>query len=189
MKNNKIRLIFAGFVGAGHKDRLDLIVNAICELDKQRPNTYEFDIVGIDKNQFKSVYVEWKNRPIPSFITFHGRINHEEVIRLLLNADFQIFIRENNLANSAGFPTKFTETVSANALVLTNASSNISDYLREGVNGFFLDNEDEIELIKSLQKPLLLSKKEINDIRNDMDSDLFDYRHYLDQMKGFIDEL
>ena len=189
INDNTIRLIFAGTLGSGYKDRLDIIVESLNDISENCSNTFQLDVVGISESQFKSLFNEWSNKSVPSFIHFHGRIGHEEVIRLLLNADFQIFIRDNSLANTAGFPTKFAETISANALVLTNASSNISDFLIEGVNGFLLDNSDKDKLEKSLKIPLLLGKEEIQEMRNRMDSSIFDYRRYSEQMKHFIEKL
>ena len=185
-EGNIIRLLFAGSVGRGNKDRVDFVIEALEEASKKINNHLALDIIGITEDQYRNVYGISSTRPIPDFVHFYGRQSHEKVINRLIQSDFQIFVREHNLANTAGFPTKFVETISAGTLVLTNASSNLSDYMREGINSYILDTSDKTALVDSLMIPLNLSKTEILKKKETIDSGLFDYRSYIEDMRIFL---
>jgi len=187
--SDTIRLVFAGSVGGGYKDRLDLIIEALGEVVRKIKNTIVLDVIGINEKQYKEIFSQNNDLFIPDFVKFHGRVEHLKAISLLKSADFQIFIRDNSLANTAGFPTKFAETISAGAMVLTNASSNITDYLQEGRNGYLLDVTNVQKTAESLTAPLSLDKKTILEKRKQIDANVFDYHNYKEVMKDFIEKL
>lgn len=188
-EDNSIRLLFAGSVGRGNKDRVDFVIEALDGITTGRTDLISLDIVGITEEQYRSVYEGWEERPIPKFVHFYGRQSHEEVINRLKQSDFQIFVRENNLANTAGFPTKFVETISAGTIVLTNASSNLKDFMIEGVNSYELDISNKESLVNSLMKPLSLSKEEIILRKRQIKTDTFDIRNYIENVKSFLESL
>ena len=175
-----IKLIYAG--SPGLKDWLDKIVS-IVSAERFRDRV-SMEVIGLDDNQFKSWYSY--SEPVPDNIHFEGRLPHPEVIKRLRNSDFQVFIRENNLMTKAGFPTKFVESISAGVPVLTNLSSNIGDYLIDGVNGFILNYENENALRESLDRVLAMSREEIEIVKNKIDRSVFDYRRYVPSMRSFL---
>lgn len=185
-EDNSIRLLFAGSVGRGNKDRVDFVIEALDGVITGKTDLISLDIVGITEEQYRSVYEGWEERPIPKFVHFYGRQSHEDVIKKLKQVDFQIFVREKNLANTAGFPTKFVETISAGTLALTNLSSNLKDYMQIGVNCYELDISSKEALAKSLIIPLSLSKEDIAAKKEAIDSNLFDYRNYTENMSMFL---
>lgn len=182
-----IRLLYAGSPG-GSKDRLDMIIEALSVL-AGNPCLFRFDIIGIEEQQYRRVYMEGDNIPIPAFVHFHGRLTHGDVIEALKGADFQIFLREDHLANKAGFPTKFAETISAGTIVLTNHSSNLKDYMVEGENSFELDISSLEKLTETLARPLSLSTKEIRDIKSKMNTELFDYHNFVKVTNQFLQSI
>lgn len=182
-----LSLIYAGSP-AGTKDRLDYMIDALQEVSVQS-SKFQFNIVGITEDEYRSMYWVDDNKAIPPFVHFYGRVPHGEVIKMLKSSDFQIFLRENHLANQAGFPTKFTETISAGIIVLTNPSSNIQDYMIEGVNSFLLDISDKEKLVKTLSIPLSLHKTEILKRKSTIDSYIFDYRNYISLTENFVNSL
>ena len=184
--DNSIRLLFAGSVGRGNKDRVDFVIEALDGVATGKTDLISLDIVGITEEQYRSVYEGWEEKPIPKFVHFYGRQSHEDVIKKLKESDFQIFVREKNLANTAGFPTKFVETISAGTLVLTNISSNLKEYMQIGVNSYELDISSKEALAKSLIIPLSLSKKDVGAKKLAIDSNLFDYRNYIENMSLFL---
>ena len=178
-----IVLTYAG--SPGFKDRLDVIVGVINEL--QNVVSVVFNIIGLDKEQFISLYSYKKH--IPNNVHFLGRIPHREVLDYLFKSDYQIFIREDNITTRAGFPTKFVESISAGVPVLTNLTSNIGDYLSEGVNGFPLDASSDDRLKASLMNVLKLPKEQRSKVKNAIDRETFDYKRYIPQFKKFLETL
>lgn len=186
-EDESVKLMYAGSP-AGTKDRLDIVINALAKIASTGKN-FQLNVIGITEEQYRNFYLNGEQKDIPSFVCFKGRMPHEHVIRQLRQADFQIFLRENHLANRAGFPTKFAETISAGTIVLTNASSNLKDYMIEGVNSYELDITDEDSLFKSLLRPLSLTKNEIRKQKVNIDSETFDYRKYVDKTNIFLNSI
>ena len=167
---NPIRLIYAGSPGTKEKDRLDRIVNAVAKF----PNIV-LNIVGINQDQFEKSYgtidSDVKN------ISFVGRLPHMEAIKAVCEADFQMLIRDNTLKNTAGFPTKFVESISCCTPVIATLTSNIGDYLQDGVNGFIVDDNNSIE--KVLNKISNMPEKAIIKMKQVCQNyDKFDYHYY-----------
>ncbi len=184
VKNHDVvKLVYAGSPGSS-KDRLDLIMKALDGIVPDLDKCIKFDIIGITQEQYKNT---WNDDKVYSFANFHGRIPHLEVIKYLLEADFQIFLRPDTLPNRAGFPTKFVETITSSTLPITNLSSNLSDYLRDGVNGFVVESLE----FKSIQNAFNYALKvacdgTIDNLQENIKRDLFDYRHYRNEMFGFL---
>lgn len=185
---NTVKIIYAGSPG-GTKDRLDWIINGLDKVAANTGSAFSFDVIGITEKQYREVYLIEGSKVIPGFVHFYGRLPHEQVVEMLLEADFQIFLREDHLVNRAGFPTKFAETISAGAIALTNASSNLKDYMEEGVNSFELDISSQDALVATLMKPLSIKKEDLISIQKRMDTTVFDYRSYIEKTKMFLQKL
>ena len=185
---NTVNIMYAGSPG-GAKDRLDWIINGLEIVAANTGSTFGFDVIGITEQQYRKVYLVEDSKLIPGFVHFYGRLPHEKVVAMLLDADFQIFLREDHLANRAGFPTKFAETISAGTIALTNASSNLKDYMEEGVNSFEMDISSQDALVATLTKPLSMEKEELMNIQERMDTTVFDYRNYIEKTKQFLQKM
>ena len=186
-KNNKIlRLIYAGSTSR-HKDRLDFIISLLNKVAKDEKIEMKFNILGMTSDQYKKMYS--LTGDIPSFVSFKGRVSHVEAINDLKQSDFQIFFRDNNLVNTAGFPTKFVETISSRCLVLTNKSSNLEDYLVDGVNGFWIDTTNDDTIYRTLVRALKVPRNTLDEMRSKMDVEIFDYRNYVNKTENFINQL
>lgn len=179
----EIVLTYAG--SPGHKDALDRLVRVITELPDEF--NVRFEIVGLGREQFFMTY-NYKQE-LCDRVHFNGRVSHRDTLKLLMQSDFQIFIREDNITTKAGFPTKFVESISAGVPVLTNLTSNIRDYLSEGVNGYPLDVTTDESLKASLVYVLNQSKDELNNLKKSLNREVFDYRNYVPIVKQFIDTI
>ena len=185
---DELNIIYAGSPGKGNKDRLDIIIDALDKIKFNTNHPLKFNIIGISKDDYKRIYFK-DDICIPSFVHFGGRISHFDVLCKLSQSDFQLFVRENNLVNTAGFPTKFVESISSKVLVLTNYSSDLRQYLDEGKNGFSLDITSEENLIDSLQYVFNYSPSYLRTLKGKIDSNLFDYRNYINSSNKFWQSL
>ena len=182
--DGKIHLVYAGNT-SGKKDDLLSIIQAL----KNYENIFAFHIIGIEESVLSEMVPEG-SVSISKFIICHGKMHHEECIEILKKCDFQIFIRPENLVTKAGFPTKLGESFACGIPVLTNKSSNITDYLRDGVNGFLIRDtssdavEDVLKLVSGLEKVQLLKLKE--NCRTTTDFDFRNYRDVVQQMMTII---
>ena len=171
---NMVKFVYAGSPGS-NKDRLDLVLEAMNEILPRIKKQIRFDVFGLSKEQ----YIEkWGNQNIQNYVVFHGRCPHVEVIEHLINSDFQIFLRPDTLTNRAGFPTKYVESVTTKTLPITNLSSNLKDYLKDGYNGFIIESLDKDAIQQALTKALILTRAEIESLKHNQKIMQFDYRNY-----------
>lgn len=170
---NRVQLVYAGSTGT-NKDRLDRIIDVVKQF-----SAIDLNIIGLTKEQYISTYkvdnAESEN------IHFYGRVAHTEAVKAVQNADFQMLIRDNTLKNNAGFPTKFVESMSCCTPIIATKTSNLCDYLKDGHNGFIVDENQD--LFKVLSRVLALEKSQIITMKqNCKDFEGFDYRLYKDEL-------
>lgn len=180
-----ISLFYAGTTS--RKDRLDIVIRALMHIVDSCDKEIKLDIVGITDSRFHDIYPQFGQ--LPDFVHFCGRLPHQEVLNMLVNHDYQIFIREETRVNMAGFPTKYVESISSGTLVLTNYTSDLKDYLKEGITGFPLDISSEQGLEASLLKTLSVSKAEIRRIRNRLNTSQFDYHYFVESARLFLNSI
>lgn len=184
-----IHLIYAG--SPGKKDRLDWIVLALSSLIKKKDIKVKFTVIGITLEEFYQLY-EMSSLPsnVQDIIQFLGKLPHNNTLEKIKKADYVIFLRENNLKNTAGFPSKFPEALSCGTPVLTNLSSNLNMYMQSGKNGFVLDISSFNSLMESLYYPLSLNKDRIIEMKyyclsiND-----FEFHQYTNPLSSFLYQL
>lgn len=166
---DNIKLVYAGDAGLGNKDKLDVIISEV----KHFPSI-KMKVVGMSQSQYEQGY----NLKVDSTnVTFLGYISHTEAIKTVCEADFQLLIRDNTLKCKAGFPTKFVESMSCCTPIIATLTSNIDDYLDDGINGFIVDekqtlNQVFIRLVSMNKKEIINMKKNCRDFIG------FDYHNY-----------
>jgi len=186
-KSDYYEFFYAGSPGSGRKDRIDYLVKAFSEMYEEGYQNFKFTVIGITKEQ----YIESFNvtqKEINSQIEFLGRKPHIEVLRTISRADFSIFYRPSNIITQAGFPTKFVESISCGTPVITNKSSNLSEYYDNfDYVGILIDNFDEEMLKKTLIQAVQMEKSRIQEMKNQcFKSKLFDYSKYKDSFKNVL---
>lgn len=180
------RLCYIGSPGAGMaKDRLDVIIEA---LFKCRRRELSLEIAGITDVAYKKFFPAHQEI-LETLIgegrlRFHGRLAHQEAVRLLKTADFTIFFREDNRMTRAGFPTKFVESISCGVPVITTLTSDLKNYLRNGRNGLVIQepagcNQIVRVFVEVAEMP---SPPPVDDA-------IFDVGNYRHEMLNFLNEI
>ena len=83
---------------------------------------------------------------------------------------------------TAGFPTKFSESLACGTPVLTNISSDLGKYLKDGVNGYEMNITSNEALTSSLEKALSLGREELKRMKEYCAKDnTFDYHSFVDE--------
>lgn len=165
-----VRLVYAGSAGFGRKDRLDRIIDAM--EGKQR---LHLTVIGMTREQYEQGY----GRKVPASVNveFRGRVSHEEAVKAVCDADFQMLIREDTLKNRAGFPTKLVESMSCCTPLIATETSNITDYIKDSENGILVSEMNPLELVmvnlgKMPEAEILKMKEACRGLKD------FDYRQY-----------
>lgn len=168
---NQLRLVYAGTPGI--KDRLDKLIEALDGINRE----YCLDVIGITAKQYIEYYPKHKELINNENICFHGRLSHLDALDFVKKANYSCFLREDNRVSKAGFPTKFVEAISSGTPVLTNKTSNLSDFVYEGTNAILLDSFSEKEMKAVITEiPYFMN----------VEKEKFDYRNYVSKMKEFL---
>lgn len=174
-----VQIVYAGNPGK-HKDKINRIVEALAKIvDKKVYLT----IVGISKEQFLEYYPEDKEilESMQDNITFLGRVPHETVIHMLKQADVSMFYREITRVTMAGFPTKFSEAITCGTPVITNRTSDLAEYLIEGQNGYWVDDD----LVASFKRIFCMER--ISNVKGRVKRDAFDYHRFSDELSKLFE--
>lgn len=168
--NSPITLVYAGSPGGGVKDRLDVIVDAV-----RQHKSIRLKVVGVTEEQF---FEAFKREPENmENVEFKGRLTHEEAVKEVCDSDFQMLIRDHSRKNDAGFPTKLVESMSCGIPVIATVFSNITYYVRDGENGFLLN--DGVALTTVMEKLEEMNSEEVIAMKKKcLAMKDFDYRGY-----------
>lgn len=178
-KNNGIVLTYAGSIGnSRNKDQIGIVIHTIieCGLD------ILLNIVGVSKDAYLNLYPEdmdlLSNYTNKNSIVFHGRVHHDETLKIIQGSDYCVFYRENTKLNRAGFPTKFVESISCGVPVITTKTSDLAQYINN--RGFLLDQDQFLEQFTTcIKQPIALSDK---------DRQVFSYKNFTDKIEMLFGE-
>ena len=174
-----VKLCYVGNPGAGVKDKLNYILTSLKRTLEKNPSVKcQLSIVGMTAQQYYEVFQD--DATIYTFAIFMGRKPNMEALAVVKRSDFSIFLRERNLVCTAGFPTKFSESIACGTPVLTNLSSDLDKYLIDGKNGFIMDISSKDSLDSSLAKALQTSREELKRMKEYCCNEkTFDYHSYV----------
>lgn len=173
------------------KDRIDKTIMLLFEA-KQKECEFIFNIYGLTKDEF--LYAIPSHRKyldcLGDSVCFHGYTPNEKVIENIMDSDFTILIRDVNRDTMAGFPTKVSESISCGTPVITTKTSDLSNYIVEGVHGYFIDNEDINKATLEIIRIFNLTSTEVIRMKEEcIQSGMFYYKSYTNKLKGFLDEI
>jgi glycosyltransferase involved in cell wall biosynthesis len=193
-EDRPLRFIYAGtpFVPRGFaKDRVDVLVETLAEF-KRAGHAFELAIVGISEKQYLDRYPHHRGivREMDQALKLRGRLPHASAIAALRDSDFSVFFRDSNRATLAGFPTKFTEAITAGVPVITNKSSNIEQYFERLQCGILLESADPGSIRRGFESVFGLTRPEIAAMKmRCRESRAFDYRGYMNEVDTFLEEV
>ena len=151
-KKNPIKITYLGNSDHDH-------VTLICEF--LQDNLKEFDCIQLHiagsfggSEIVRKTYSEDQDN---TQIVLHGPLSQKEGLDLLRGCHFSIFLREVNPVTSAGFPTKFVQAFSNSIPVITNSSSDLDLYLRDGYNCIKVFELTQQALYDALRRIVALS--------------------------------
>ncbi len=197
-KKSTINFLYAGspfnlnvkkIDGSKVKDRLDKIISLFSNLTDKN---FILNIYGLKEADYLKVYPEHKKivSSLKSKLVFHGRKPHTEIIDKIRSSDFTIFFRESDRVTEAGFPSKFSESITCGTPVITNDMSNIRPHLKVGKNGFLVDLNNTHNTMKTFEEIFNLSTDEIEDMKKYCQGSMaFDYRSHIKPTQSFLESL
>lgn len=186
------KLVFTYAGSPGKKDYLRVIVEGFATISTSIP--YELRLIGITEEQLVTmcdvdpVHIE----KLGNHLCCMGRIPRQQVLEELSRSDFTVLMRsEEQRYAKAGFPTKFAESLATATPVISNATSDIADYLRDGVNGYLVSACSPQALATTLEKAFCLSYDErvaMQIAARSTAEEYFDYTQYAEKLKRLVDQ-
>lgn len=187
-----ISLIYAGT--PARKDKLHCIINAVESIQEAHPGKIRLLILGIDKATYLTKYHNLINTSnLSEAVQFFGRVNQDDVPRYYAMADFMVLLRDSTRKSNAGFPTKFAESMMAGTPVIANLTSDLNSYLKDGYNGFVVDQPSAGSLTTLLMNKVLpLGQSDLAKLHEhalQIGYKYFNYSEYTAKLDRFIHNL
>lgn len=185
-------LVYSGSPGLGmHKDRLPVMFTALARLATEGHN-FRITIAGMTEAQYLKAIPS--HRPqlaaLGNKLRFIGRIPHSESLELLRTADFLVFFRKPNRVSNTGFPTKFVEAATLGVPVISNPTSDIPLYLRDGENGILARSFDALDIEEALRRAVTLSPQgRAKMVATCRTQNPFDLHLWKDEARTFLENL
>lgn len=179
--HEQTNLIYVGNPGTGAKDKLDIIITALRHIRNTHPDlSFHLNVIGMSEMQFKDAFK--MDLEDCGFVSFLGRRPNPEALTMIKQSDFSVFLRDANLVCTAGFPTKFSESIACGTPVLTNITSDIGKYLIEGENGYIIDTTSFETICSTLSQALTTSSERISGMKDYCRRDrTFDYHSFINE--------
>ena len=179
---DKTVFLYAG--SPGKKDYLAEIIKGFSLLPQELLIRVELQLLGINKEQLATLCgveesaVEYMGNSLVCL----GRVPREEVMNRLSAADFTVLLRsETQRYAKAGFPTKAVESLSTATPIITNLTSDLGLYLKDGYNSIIVSDCLPIAFSKAVEKATTLTaseKKQMYSNARKTAEEHFDYKLY-----------
>lgn len=132
-------------------DRIDWILELL-DGAKARGGKFLLRIVGVERERYLAVFPAHQRllERLGDSVKFIGRQPRAELLRVLQESAFSFVLRHESRVTLAGFPTKYSESVTYGTPVIINALPSVRNYHVEGLTGISLDPEDREGAISTL---------------------------------------
>lgn len=182
--NAKIRLVFAGSLS--NKDYLIELIKAILIINKEKIRI-SFDVIGPSEEDIIN-YLK-KNELKKYGIFVHGRKSHEEVLKIVAEADFSILLRQNKRYAKAGVSTKFCEAMKLGVPSICTQVQGTDIFVDNMKNGILVKDNSVETLVKTLEKIINMDQRSLLEIKQnayEFAKKEFSIDKYVESMREFL---
>jgi glycosyltransferase involved in cell wall biosynthesis len=187
---NTLKIVYAGT--PGKKDLLGNVLRGLKSL-REEGSEVKFHIVGPSRKEISECL--GSDAPIldmmSDMLIFHGRIPQSDIPRLLATADYSVLLRPLERYAQAGFPTKLVESLAAGVPIIANPTSDIADYVRDGIEGILLADHSPAAFVDGVRRALTLPLVQKEAMRRNARlraETSFDFRVFVEKLRSFIQE-
>lgn len=179
----RLRLVYAGT--PGHKDLLAAVLKAMIIVDPDGERI-KLEVYGPSPDQLKA----YNLASIPHGVTAHGMVPQATAMAGVAAADFSILLRFPDKMATAGFSTKFVESLAVGTPVIATVTSDLGEYLLDSTNGLICTDAAPATVAKVLERALSLSRREKAAMRRAARHTAetgFDYRRHTDGLRRLVE--
>jgi glycosyltransferase involved in cell wall biosynthesis len=185
-----LRLVYAGTPG-----KKDLLANALLAMQAVRRGgaSVVADLFGPSPADVAACMAGRAAclTELAGAINYRGRVPQHRVPSHLAASDFSMLLRPNARYANAGFPTKLVESLSAGVPIITNSTSDIPLFVRDGLEGILLSDPSPDAFAAGLRRVLEMGRDkwtEMRDAAARRARECFDFRNYRDAIGSFVAE-
>ncbi len=160
----ELTLVYAGMPSG--KEHFEPLFRSLLDLPENLSRTIRIQLVGVSDNILDKMLADcsaatlrWRRNIV---IEALGRVDAHSARRIVAGADFAIVLRKPSLRVNCGFPSKIAEAFCLGIPIISNDYSDVSRYLKNGVNGFLLETGSIEETRTILLHCLTLDKDSIS---------------------------
>jgi glycosyltransferase involved in cell wall biosynthesis len=189
IQNKKLILAYAGKIS--NKDSMINVIKGIALLSQKDQSRIEFRIYGANQEElFSRGELTKKEKALFGQQIFcMGFIPYAMVKDEIMKADFTILLRRQWRNANAGFPTKVGESMASGVPVIANITSDLNQYLRDGIEGLVCESDSPEDCASTLQKALSLTsntKRKMRIAARKRAEQSFEYSMYTVEMQDFL---
>lgn len=165
--NNDLSIIKIIYAGSHlQMDNIPLIINSLLKLSAEERKRIVFIIFGLSEEAILTYVDKDTIKELNDCISIRGRKPNHIVIDEYKRSHFSILMRDPNLrVNRAGFPSKVVESMRMGVPVLCNYSSDLNNYLIDGLNSIIVDDLTEDSICLAIKRILCLTNREMESLR------------------------
>ncbi|MBQ8400287.1 MAG: glycosyltransferase [Clostridia bacterium] len=156
-----VNFIYAG--APGGKDILLPFLNAVQRFNENGIRV-RLDLVGLNADYVKKL-LNTNVAPEEFGVVSHGRLSHEDTLKIVKKADFGILFRYDKRYAKAGFSTKFAECMSVGVPMICNKIGGCDSFITHMENGLLTNTVSEAELYDLLADVFSLPSDDIVKIK------------------------
>lgn len=144
------------------KDALALSLEGFGLLSDEQLQCLRIHLVGVNEDWVKANVSEETFMKITNSLICYGIQSHDFVIEKFKEMDFTFLMRDPELIfTKAGFPTKVSESLHNKTPVVCNITSDLGDYLDDGVNSLIVKDYTAETFKNAIQSALKLNKNRL----------------------------
>ncbi|MBI4508417.1 MAG: glycosyltransferase [Deltaproteobacteria bacterium] len=178
------------FVGTPDRERWDLIFGAMDLLETTGVRA-KLHLFGSGETQL----VEQSDGKWPRWrrhVEFHGRLERGAFLRTLAEQDAAVLFRDDAPWSRACFPSKVPELLRLGLPLIFNDTSDLSQYIRDGSEGFLVRSLSEqglAEAVTRLARTTSERRQEMRAAAIRLVRERLDYRGWAAPLDGFLQSL
>ena len=173
-----LRLLFNG---GAFRDRQDIILRAVQRL-RQRRLDIVLEYLGSSRSTIEALpgVGDELLDSLGDGVRFHGRVPPDQVPKIIASASFGVLLREHARWSQACFPSKVPEFLALRVPLLCNLTSDLHDYLQDGVNAIIVADTSVGALCSALERAARLTQSQHATLKENagITAQLFDAKRY-----------
>lgn len=191
-RDERLPLTLAYTGTPGRKDLLDTILEALLQVNAKTTRV-RFRLAGVSEREVLAYPASRKTRlmHLPEWIDVVGCVSSSQAQDIVRKADFTVLLRPHLRCSTAGFPTKVSESLSLGTPVICNLTSDLTAYIRDGVEGIVCYGFEAGAFRDAIEKALALGPRVWLSMRQKAlrrAEECFDFRHYVQPLARFFEE-